>query len=263
MSERSATPLRGPAFLIRMPLALALIVLAGLALALATVLRARAAQAAMLRADPETILGDKALRAAALDEGRTIFESHCASCHGAAAKGNQSFGVPDLTDDERLYGEGKVAEVEDIVRYGIRAYHKRGWNLAAMPAYATAAPYKGEPLPPQPPAQIEALTQYLLSFTGRAGNVATARRDQAVYEAAGCWDCHGHDAGGDAAIGAPALTDAVWLYGGSHDAIARSIAGGRAGLSPAFGRALTAAEIRAVAVYVASLAPAAPAMAAR
>ena len=60
----------------------------------------------------------------------------------------------------------------------------------------------------------------------------------------------------DDAVGAPTLTDDVWLYGGSHNAIHRSIARGRAGYSPAFARRLSAAELRDVAVYVASLAPA-------
>lgn len=220
--------------------------------------RAHEDQEAVLRADPGRILSDPALRRTALAKGRVVFGDHCASCHGAAGKGNQALGVPDLTDDDHLYGSGTVAQTEDIVRYGIRAYNKRGWNLAIMPAYATALPDPAEPLPPQTPAQVESLTQYLLSFSGRATDPEGARRGRAAYEAAGCWDCHGHDAMGETAIGAPDLADRIWLYGGSHDQIYRTIARGRAGTSPAFIDTLSPAEIRDVAAYAASLAPANP-----
>lgn len=216
--------------------------------------RHQAAQASVLRADPDLILGDPKLRSVALAGGKPVFEQHCASCHGAAGRGDQPRGIPDLTDAEHLYGTGKVSEIEQIARYGIRASDKRGWTLASMPAYASAVPYAAEPLPPQTPAQIEALTQFLMSFTGRATDPAAAKRGQGQFNSAGCWDCHGHSGEGEDAIGAPALTDEVWLYGGSHDAIYRSIARGRAGYSPGFARRLSAAQLRDVAVYVASLA---------
>ncbi|EIZ79923.1 cytochrome c family protein [Novosphingobium sp. Rr 2-17] len=232
----------------------------GLALAaalvvLVMVVRSNHSQAAVLRADPESILDDPALRKTALDGGKPVFEQHCAACHGANGKGNQAEGIPNLTDDDHLYGVGTVAQIEDIVRYGIRAHNKRGWNLAVMPAYATAVPDKAEPLPTLKPAQIEDLTQFLLSFTGRATDKDAITRGHATYETAGCWDCHGQDVGGDGAIGAPSLTDDVWLFGGSHDQIYRTIAYGRAGMSPAFNRTLTPAQIRNVAAYTASLAP--------
>jgi len=210
----------------------------------------------ILAADPETLMLQVALRETVLDGGRAVYAHSCASCHGAAGQGDRTLGVPDLTDADHLYGDGKVAEIEDIARYGIRAGNKRGWNLAVMPAYGSAVPDRGEPLPPQTPAQVEDLTQFLLSFTGRASDSSAAARGRTLFQhGAGCWDCHSYDAGGDGAIGAPTLSDSVWLYGGSHDAIYRSIAGGRAGFSPAFVRVLSAIELREVAAYVASLAP--------
>lgn len=230
----------------------------GFAAALVTVIvitRSHQRQAAVLRADPEEILDDPALRDTAMKGGKLVFADHCASCHGETGKGSQALGVPDMTDDDRLYGSGKVAQIEDIVRYGIRSYNKRGWNLAVMPAYATPVPDKAEPLPPQTPAQIEDLTQFLLAFTGRATDQAAALRGRDTYTTAGCWDCHGRDAGGDPFIGAPVLTDDVWVYGGSHDQIRRTLERGRAGTSPAFVGKLTPAQIRNVAVYTASLAP--------
>ena len=235
------------------------LLLAGAAILLVVVLvqlRAQRAHAAVLRADPERALADPALRRTAVAGGASVYARACAACHGAAGKGDPRLGVPDLTDDEHLYGEGKVAEIEAIARYGIRAGDTRGWNLASMPAYATARPYKAEPIAPLTPAQVEDQVQFLLAFTGRATDpAAVARGRQAFAGDAGCWDCHGRDAGGDAAIGAPALSDDTWLYGRDHDSLRRSIAGGRAGYSPSFARALTPAELREVAVYVAALAP--------
>ncbi|MEO7691041.1 MAG: c-type cytochrome [Sphingomonas sp.] len=208
----------------------------------------------VLRADPEAILGDPELRRVALAGGKPVYEDHCASCHGARGKGDEALGSPDLTDADHLYGTGTVAQIEDIARYGIRAGNKHGWNLALMPAYASKVPDAAEPLPPQTPAQIEDLTQFLLSFTGRATDDAAAKRGHGAYDKAGCWDCHGRDLGGDPGVGAPTLTDDIWLYGGRPDDIRRSLSRGRAGMSPAFARTLTPAQLRNVAVYVASLA---------
>lgn len=231
---------------------LALVVIAAITLGLA--IRHRSVQAAVLRADPDKILGDPRLRDAALSSGKSVFDHNCASCHGPTGHGNQQRGIPDLTDDDHLYGTGTVSEIEQIARYGIRAYNKRGWTLASMPAYASTVPYASEPLPPQTPAQIEDLTQFLLSFTARSTDPAAAQRGKDQYVKAGCWDCHGHSGEGDDAVGAPVLTDDVWLYGGSHENIYRSIARGRAGYSPAFAKTLSAADLRTVSVYIASLA---------
>ena len=217
----------------------------------------------IIRADPEAILVDAQLRPAAVAIGRLGFAQHCAACHardGRDGKPDPSRGVPDLTDAEHLYGEGgagegEVSGIEQIVLHGIRSGDPRGWQLAAMPAYARPVPYAAEPIPPLTPDGIGDVTQHLLQLRGRATDPAAAARGQALYRGTGgCWDCHGNDAGGDAAIGAPSLVDDVWLYGdGSAGAIARSIALGHAGSCPAFARVLTPAEARAIAVYTASL----------
>ncbi len=211
-------------------------------------------QADVLRTDPEAVLTDPRLRSVAIAGGKLVYQNHCASCHGPDGKGDKTLGAPDLTDDDHLYGSGTVAQTEDIARYGIRAGNKHGWNLAIMPGYALRVPDPAEPLPPQTPAQIEDLTQYLLSFTARATDDAAVPRGASAYTKAGCWDCHGRDLGGDPAIGAPSLTDDIWLYGGRPADIRHTLRRGRAGMSPAFGRKLNAAQLRNVAVYVASLA---------
>lgn len=222
---------------------------------LATLIVRAQSTASVVRADPDAILADPQLRSAALAAGKPVFVQYCAACHGATGKGDKTLGAPDLTDDDHLYGTGTVAQIEDIARYGIRAGNKHGWNLAVMPAYAQKIPDAAEPLPPQSPAQIEGLTQFLLNFTGRATDQAAVARGRDAYTTAGCWDCHGRDLAGDIAIGAPALTDTVWIYGGSPDDIRRTLTRGRAGVSPAFAHTLSAAQLRSVAVYVAALAP--------
>ena len=214
-------------------------------------------QAAVLRSDPEAILTTPALRRTAVARGGAVYQRYCSSCHGADGKGDRGGGVPDFTDGTHLYGQGRVAEIEEIARHGIRADDKQGFDLASMPAFGTAHPYKAEPLPSLTPVQMEDLTQYLLAFTGRATSPEAAQRGGALYrDYGGCYDCHGYNGEGDDAIGAPALTDDVWLYGhGAHDDIYRTLEHGRAGISPAFGRVLNAAQLRDVAVYVASLEP--------
>ena len=217
----------------------------------------------IVRADPEAILADAQLRPAALAIGRLGFMLHCAACHardGRNGKPDPSRGVPDLTDAEHLYGEGgtgggEVRGIEQIVLHGIRSGDPRGWQLASMPAYARSVPYAAEPIPPLTPGGIGDVTQYLLQRRGRATDPTAASRGQALYRGTGgCWDCHGNDAGGDAAIGAPNLVDDVWLYGdGSAGAISHSIAQGRAGSCPAFAHVLTPTDARAIAVYTASL----------
>ena len=215
------------------------------------IVRHHSLTARSVRADPDTILDQPDLRRAALGQGRPLFLRHCASCHGQDGRG--AAGEPDLTDRDWLYGEGRVSEIEAIVRYGIRSRNPKGWNLASMPAYASLHPYAAEPLPTLKPGEVDDVVQLLLSDAGGRADPRAVARGQAVFGKAGCWDCHGADARGDTAIGAPNLRDATTLYGGSADQLRQTVEQGRKGVSPAFAGHLSTAEIRAVAVYVASL----------
>lgn len=229
-------------------------IVAAAALAAAIAARAHATRDRLMRADPRAILGDPALSRAALAIGRDGFAAHCATCHGSGA-GVPLRGVPDLTDQDFLYGTGQVDDIEEIILHGIRSGDPRGRKLASMPAYATARPYVAEPIPPLSPDGVRDVTEFLIQRHGAPVDPAAADRGARIYAGSGgCWDCHGRDAGGDDAIGAPNLIDDIWLYGGgSRAAIARSIANGRAGISPAFARKLSPSDARAIAVYVASL----------
>jgi len=164
--------------------------------------------------------------------------------------------VPDLTDQDFLYGAGRASEIEAIVLHGIRSGDDKGWDLAWMPAYGSAVPYKRDKLPSLTPTEIAQLTSFIRSLNGAGDeDPASVAAGSILYEGhGGCWDCHSRDARGDGAIGAPNLRDGTWLRGeGSREDISRIIREGLHGVSPAFRGRLDPASARAVAVYVASL----------
>ncbi len=206
-----------------------------------------------LMASPDSVAEDAVLLRYGLDRGAGGYAQHCAGCHGADLKGDRSRGVPDLTDQDWLYGTGRVGEIERIILYGIRSGDSRAQNLASMPAFATANPYPRYRIEPLSPAEMRDVTELLYSFQHpQAADAAAVERGTAIYHGKGyCFDCHSDHARGDSAIGAPNLTDATWLYGdGSRAAIYQSIAHGLGGVCPAWHGRLAADTIRAIAVYV-------------
>lgn len=210
----------------------------------------------LLQADPDRILGDPRLAPKALAKGRAVFLASCAGCHGADGRGSTATGTPDLTDQDFLYGTGRVSEIESIVLHGIRSGDDKGWDLAWMPAYGRAVPYARGKLPSLSPGEIEQLTSFLRQVNGASGeDPAAVSAGSSLFQGhGGCWDCHGRDAQGDTAIGAPNLRDGKWLRGdGSRRDISRIIREGLHGVSPAFHGRLDPADARAAAVYVASL----------
>jgi cytochrome c oxidase cbb3-type subunit 3 len=210
----------------------------------------------LLRADPDSLAADSALLRFAVERGRPLFLVHCAACHGVSGAGDAGKGVPDLTDHDWLYGGGRVAEIEQIIEYGIRSRNPKAWSVAIMPAYGRPRPNPADQnIKPLTPGEIGDLIEFLFRQEGRTADAASALRGAALYSGdAGCYDCHSLDAKGDAAIGAPNLTDGITLYGdGSREALSRSIAYGREGVCPAWIKRMSAADIRETAVYVYSI----------
>jgi cytochrome c oxidase cbb3-type subunit III len=210
---------------------------------------------ALLRTDSNHIPAISQLMQFGTSHGSAVYRGSCESCHGPGGEGDPNLGVPNLRDKDWLYANDSPAEIERTVAYGIRSRHPKARDLTAMPAYASATPLSGQQLPSLTPAQISDLVEYLVSLSGRAADVAASDRGKKLFKiTAGCFDCHADDARGDAAIGAPNLTDNIWLYGdGSRAAIADSISHGHQGVCPAQAGRLTATEIREVALYVYSL----------
>src|ERR1700719_2794471 len=91
----------------------------------AVLLRERYVEAHLLRADPGGIPSDTTLMSFATRRGRPLFDAHCAGCHGPAGHGNRAKGIPDLTDDDWLYGTAQVIDIERVIGYGIRSHHPK------------------------------------------------------------------------------------------------------------------------------------------
>ena len=209
--------------------------------------------AQLLRSDPDQIPSDARLMGFGVSRGEAVFEQHCASCHGARRAEAQA---ADLLDQDYLYGQGLVSENERIVLYGIRARNPRTWSLAEMPAYATPRPAASEPaIQPLKPGEIDDVVEYLRHLEARPHDAARVARGAEIYAGrGGCYDCHGADAQGDPAIGAPNLTDSVWLHGdGDHKAAANVIAHGVRGVCPSWVTRLSPLRVREVALYVYAL----------
>lgn len=162
--------------------------------------------------------------------GEVLFRDNCAACHGRSGHGNQQLGAPNLTDKVWLYGSGDVvlASVLD---------GRRG----TMPPWG---PQFGE-------AGVENLANYVLGLSGAPHDAAKAAAGKTQFVA--CAACHGADGKGNPALGAPNLTDAVWLYGGDPETVMTSIRDGRAGIMPAWRERLGPDNARLVAAYVLSL----------
>lgn len=233
-----------------------LLLAASACLMAAVLVQSSALEGRLLRADADAIPSSAALMGFARGRGETLFEAHCAACHGIQGQGDPGRGIPTLSDGDWLYGTGLVSDIEQVVKYGIRSYHPKAWNLAIMPAYATARPSAGDgKIPSLSPGNIRDLVEFLIHEQGRSADAAAAVRGAELFAGAGgCYDCHAADGKGDSAIGAPNLTDGITLYGdGSRESVSMSISYGRQGMCPAWERRISAAGIREVAVFVYSL----------
>lgn len=171
-----------------------------------------------------------ALNPAAFKIGRRLFGNNCAVCHGSDAGGG--YGFPDLTDDDWLYG-GTAEAIEASITHG-----RRG----GMPGWAGVIGEDG----------VNKVTEHLLQISSREHNKTLARAGEQVF-ATYCISCHGVDGKGNQALGAPNLTDDIWLYGRSPELIKTTIRGGRQGLMPAQSEQLREGKIRLLAGYVYSL----------
>ena len=164
---------------------------------------------------------------AVMKMGSRMFANNCGQCHGSDAKG--AYGFPNLTDDDWIYGGSPDA---------IKATLING-RQAAMPAWQAILGDQG----------IAEATAYVLSLNGRDADPAQIKAGQTHF-ATYCAACHGADGKGNLAMGAPNLTNGVWLYGGSEAQIAHSLRAGRNGVMPAFKDTLSEDKIHILTAYV-------------
>ena len=198
---------------------------------------------AALAATPiEQLPGKPDLMHDAIAGGKAAFRVNCVPCHGAGGGGG--VGYPNLNDDDWLWG-GNLKEIEQTITHGIRQPGDPQTRQAQnMPSFGHDGILT--------PAQVGDVASYVRSLSGLEKPGAASGRGQAIF-AANCVACHGPDGKGNRQFGAPNLTDAIWLYGGSRDAVVGSITNAHAGVMPAWAGKLDPATIRMLAAYVHSL----------
>jgi cytochrome c oxidase cbb3-type subunit 3 len=204
---------------------------------------AREAQAAWRdridAASPAEIMADPDLLAFAGAGGQAAFDINCAPCHGLGGAGQGFF--PTLADDDWLWG-GTLDDIETTIRHGIRNAEDPDARASEMPAFAGVLDR----------AQTDQVVAYVLSLGGREADAEKVAAGEAVF-AESCAACHGEDATGMAELGAPNLTDAIWLYGGEPAQIAAQIRQPRMGVMPPWHGRLDEATIKMLTTYVHAL----------
>ena len=170
----------------------------------------------------------------AMEVAGRLFSNNCAVCHGSAGQG--AYGFPNLTDADWLYG-GSAEKISETLHNG---------RLANMPAWLTILGDQG----------IEETAHYVVSLSGRAHDQTLATAGQAHY-ATYCAACHMPDGTGNQLLGAPNLTDDVWLYKAPnltiHESVKLTLRNGRQGVMPSQAR-LGDDKIHLLTAYVRRLA---------
>jgi cytochrome c oxidase cbb3-type subunit 3 len=184
-----------------------------------------------IEATPELLDFSRAL-------GRRAFADDCAPCHGAGGGG--AVGYPNLTDDDWLWG-GKLADISQTITHGARSGDDKG-RQGSMPAFGRDGMLKR--------GEIEAVADYVRSLSALSTTPGADLKLGAKIFADNCAVCHGPQGKGNREVGAPNLTDQVWLYGSSTKTIIDGVWNGHGGVMPAWGGKLDAVTIKALTVYV-------------
>lgn len=201
--------------------------------------RLATADLASLREEPE-------LYSYAVNGGRAIFAANCSQCHGSGAAGVQVGGYPNLLDDDWIWG-GEIEQIAQTITHGIRNEQSPDAHYSQMPAFGTDGLLEN--------AEIDAVVQHVRAISGQEHDAALAVAGSEIFYD-NCAACHGDNGEGNIDIGAPNLSDAIWLYGGSEQTIRKTIYEARFGVMPAWseeyrvGTGLNQSEINAVATFV-------------
>jgi cytochrome c oxidase cbb3-type subunit 3 len=187
----------------------------------------------------QEINDDPELLQVATAGGKVVFNNNCAPCHGTGATGRPG-GYPALVDDDWLWG-GTLDDIHTTIQHGIRNATDPEARSSQMPAFGADGILTA--------AQIDAVADHVLALSGQGMD----NPEGAAIYAANCVACHGELGKGDPALGAPNLTDQIWLYGAGKQAIVSQITKPRQGVMPAWNNRLSEVEIKEAAVYVHSL----------
>jgi len=163
----------------------------------------------------------------AMGIGERLYLNNCAACHGSDARGSKGF--PNLTDNDWLYG-GSFADIQKTISEG---------RNGVMPPMAAAVGSAED---------VRNVAQYVLSLSGSPHDSVAAQLGRSKFTA--CAACHGVDGKGNTAMGAPNLTDKIWLHGWGEDAIVAMVNNGKNNMMPAHASRLTPEQVRVLAAYV-------------
>ena len=175
---------------------------------------------------PEELAAD----ANAMAIGERLFMNNCAQCHGSDARGSKGF--PNLADADWLHG-GSAEKIKETIAKG---------RTGVMPPMAAAVGGAED---------LRNVAHYVLSLSNSPHDSLRAQLGKSKFAA--CAACHGADGKGNVAMGAPNLTDDVWLHGWGEQAIVNMVVGGKTNQMPAQEEKLTAAQIHVLSGYVWSL----------
>lgn len=207
--------------------------------------QADAARADILKAlkdtEIETLDPKSPLMQAAIEGGRAAFKVNCVQCHGSGAAGTK--GYPNLNDDDWLWG-GDMAAIHKTLEVGIRDPGNANTRISAMPAFGRDGILQ--------PAEVEDVVSYVLTLSKQQKVDPAARRGAKIY-ADNCAVCHGPTGTGDRQLGAPNLTDPIWLYGGDRESIRQTVHNSRNGVMPAWGERLDPETVKMLTAYVHAL----------
>ncbi|RUY53466.1 cytochrome-c oxidase, cbb3-type subunit III [Mesorhizobium sp. M7A.F.Ca.CA.001.13.2.1] len=185
------------------------------------------------------IAADDGLREFAIAAGGAAFKVNCVQCHGSGAQGSKGF--PNLNDDDWLWG-GKAEQIQQTITHGIRFASDPDTRLSEMPAFGDIITAD----------QIAQVGTYVASLSGKVQHAGLVEPGAKVF-AENCVACHGDNAKGNKELGAPDLTDAIWLYGSGETAIATQVRAPKQGVMPAWGARLGETKVKELAVYIHSL----------
>ncbi len=179
----------------------------------------------------KTPIAELATDEAAMNAGERLFVTYCAVCHGSDARGAPGF--PNLRDNDWLYG-GSPEQIEATILHG---------RMGTMPAWE--GPLGGD-------EGVNQVATYVMSIAGRDVDEKLAAAGKEKFDMF-CVGCHMPGGTGNEALGAPNLSNNIWLYGGSPRSIKETIAKGRNGRMPAHSEFLGTAKSHILAAYVYSL----------
>jgi cytochrome c oxidase cbb3-type subunit 3 len=187
------------------------------------------------------IKSDQALADFTYAQGRSSFRENCGPCHGAGGGGAK--GYPNLNDNDWLWG-GSLEQIQHTIEFGVRSGHTKS-HESQMPAFGKDGILK--------PNEIVATATYVRALANLSTRPGTNLETGKKLYADNCAVCHGPDGKGNRELGAPDLTDGIWLFGSDEATLIDVITNARSGVMPGWTGRLDPMTIKALTFYVHNL----------